>query len=102
MYLATPVTVKGHVSLEDRWFFLPSLFPLSLLGKTNWPLKKTKKTGYLFIKSDQVFILLITMYFVLNYLLSYFFSIYPLTFDFYIKFDSLSFYYYFYFFLLFF
>jgi hypothetical protein len=89
MYLATPVTVKGHVSLEDQWFFLPSLFPLSLPRKTDWPLKKINKSGYLFIESDQVFIFLITMYFVLNHLLSFFFSIYPLTFDFYIKFGSL-------------
>jgi hypothetical protein len=73
MYLATPVMVKGHVSQEDWWFFLPSLFPLSLPRKTDWLLKKTKKFGYLFIESDEVFILLITIYFILNPLLNYFF-----------------------------
>jgi hypothetical protein len=89
--LATPSMVARHMCLgstrrsSDQWVFPPSL--LLKNHAAYHKKKKTRKSGYLFVKLDYVFILLIVMYLALNYLLNhYFFQFNPFTIDFYVWF----------------
>jgi hypothetical protein len=70
---------------ELRPVGFPSLSPFKKSCCLSQKKKKTRKSGYLFVKLDYVFILLIVMYLALNHLLNhYFFQFNPFTIDFYV------------------